>query len=70
MNHEVHYLLGNVYLRLGDADRSKHHHGIHERLSTMRQEIFMLERQAGQDVRNVAARQKLVELYEEIGSPE
>lgn len=70
LSHEVHYLLGNAYRRLGNSEKSKHHFDVHQRLSAVKQQIFRLERAAGRNPTDVKTRRKLVELYEEVGAPE
>lgn len=69
-NQEAYYLLGRVLARSGNVTEAQQLMKTHRQLVDTKGKINSLERQAGHEPQNIAVRQALVKIYEEIGLTE
>ena len=66
-DHEAHYQLGQAYARLGEREKADWHFRTQQRLVRAKTEIHRLQRQASREPANVAVRQEIAKLSDEVG---
>jgi Flp pilus assembly protein TadD len=66
-DHEAHYQLGQAYARLGERENADQHFRVQQRLVRAKTEIHRLQRRASREPSNVAVREEIAKLSDEVG---